>query len=270
MAAPTDAAQVGETQAKDAPSVDETGRPRRIASPTAIDPIRFEAAVFDLDGVLTETAAIHAQAWKRLFDEFLAKQASASGTAFQPFDAEQRLSRLCRRPPAQRWRAHLPGRARDHAAGGRAGRSARRRDRPGPRRAQGRLLPGAPRPVRRDGVPRRPAVACQPARRGPEDGAGLLQPQRQGGAGSGRPDGAHRRGRRRRRGGAPGAEGQAGAGHLPASRPAARRRRPPAPSASRTPWSASRRSAPPATALVVGVDGWANRASSSRTAPISR
>ena len=88
MAAPTDAAQVGETQAKDAPSVDETGRPRRIASPTAIDPIRFEAAVFDLDGVLTETAAIHAQAWKRLFDEFLAKQAAASGKVFQPFDAD--------------------------------------------------------------------------------------------------------------------------------------------------------------------------------------
>ena len=58
------------------------------ASPMAIDPIRFEAAVFDLDGVLTETAAIHAQAWKRLFDEFLAKRASASGTAFQPFDLE--------------------------------------------------------------------------------------------------------------------------------------------------------------------------------------
>jgi hypothetical protein len=57
-----------------------------VGSPMAIDPIRFEAAVFDLDGVLTETAAIHAQAWKRLFDEFLAKRATASGTAFQPFD----------------------------------------------------------------------------------------------------------------------------------------------------------------------------------------
>ncbi len=60
-----------------------------VGSPMAIDPIRFEAAVFDLDGVLTETAAIHAQAWKRLFDEFLAKRAAASGTALQPFDQEK-------------------------------------------------------------------------------------------------------------------------------------------------------------------------------------
>ena len=54
--------------------------------PVPIDPIRFEAAVFDLDGVLTETAEIHAQAWKRLFDEFLQKQ--AAGKPFQPFDAK--------------------------------------------------------------------------------------------------------------------------------------------------------------------------------------
>jgi beta-phosphoglucomutase family hydrolase len=87
MAAPTDATQVGETRADGAASVDESGKARRVGSPTAIDPIRFEAAVFDLDGVLTETAAIHAQAWKRLFDEFLTRQASETGTVFQPFDA---------------------------------------------------------------------------------------------------------------------------------------------------------------------------------------
>jgi beta-phosphoglucomutase family hydrolase len=56
-------------------------------SPIAIDPIDFEAAVFDLDGVVTETAEVHAEAWKQLFDEFLAKQAAASGKVFQPFDA---------------------------------------------------------------------------------------------------------------------------------------------------------------------------------------
>jgi len=55
-------------------------------SSTAVDPIRFEAAVFDLDGVLTETAAIHAAAWKQLFDEFLASHAAASGKVYQPFD----------------------------------------------------------------------------------------------------------------------------------------------------------------------------------------
>jgi beta-phosphoglucomutase-like phosphatase (HAD superfamily) len=33
---------------------------------------QLEAVLFDLDGVVTRTAAIHARAWKRLFDEFLA------------------------------------------------------------------------------------------------------------------------------------------------------------------------------------------------------
>jgi beta-phosphoglucomutase-like phosphatase (HAD superfamily) len=31
----------------------------------------FDAALFDLDGVLTQTAVVHAAAWKRLFDEYL-------------------------------------------------------------------------------------------------------------------------------------------------------------------------------------------------------
>jgi beta-phosphoglucomutase-like phosphatase (HAD superfamily) len=42
---------------------------------------RFEAFIFDLDGVLTQTAALHARAWKQLFDEFLARQAAETGTA---------------------------------------------------------------------------------------------------------------------------------------------------------------------------------------------
>ena len=61
---------------------------RSSAPPAAIVPILFDAAVFDLDGVLTETASIHAQAWKRLFDEFLARQAAATGKAQPPFDAD--------------------------------------------------------------------------------------------------------------------------------------------------------------------------------------
>src|SRR5580704_7532205 len=84
MAAPADAAQVEGIGASAAP-LDDRGAPQ--ATPLLpIDPIRFEAAVFDLDGVLTETAEIHAQAWKRLFDEFLQQQ--AAGKPFQPFDAK--------------------------------------------------------------------------------------------------------------------------------------------------------------------------------------
>lgn len=48
-----------------------------------IDPSRIEAVLFDLDGVVTRTAALHAAAWKRLFDGFLA--ARAGGGAFAPF-----------------------------------------------------------------------------------------------------------------------------------------------------------------------------------------
>ena len=37
-----------------------------------IDGTRFDAVVFDLDGVVTDTASVHRAAWKQLFDEFLA------------------------------------------------------------------------------------------------------------------------------------------------------------------------------------------------------
>ena len=39
-----------------------------------------------MDGVLTKTAAVHAAAWKQMFDEFLRKRAQADGTSFVPFD----------------------------------------------------------------------------------------------------------------------------------------------------------------------------------------
>jgi beta-phosphoglucomutase family hydrolase len=44
------------------------------------------ACLFDLDGVLTPTATIHARAWKTMFDPFLAQRARATGGSFQPFD----------------------------------------------------------------------------------------------------------------------------------------------------------------------------------------
>jgi len=35
----------------------------------AISTRDFDAVIFDLDGVITHTAAVHASAWKRVFDE---------------------------------------------------------------------------------------------------------------------------------------------------------------------------------------------------------
>jgi beta-phosphoglucomutase family hydrolase len=45
------------------------------------------ACLFDLDGVLTETAAVHAAAWKELFDDYLQCRSARSGEPFVAFDA---------------------------------------------------------------------------------------------------------------------------------------------------------------------------------------
>jgi beta-phosphoglucomutase-like phosphatase (HAD superfamily) len=42
--------------------------------------------VFDTDGVLTDTAGVHATAWKRLFDEYLQRRAARLGEPFRPFE----------------------------------------------------------------------------------------------------------------------------------------------------------------------------------------
>ncbi len=46
----------------------------------------FDAIVFDLDGVVTDTAGVHASAWKKIFDEVLKKYAKKTNTEFIPFD----------------------------------------------------------------------------------------------------------------------------------------------------------------------------------------
>jgi beta-phosphoglucomutase family hydrolase len=55
--------------------VSELGLPEGIA-----------ACLFDLDGVLTRTATVHAAAWKQMFDEFLAAYADETDTHYAPFD----------------------------------------------------------------------------------------------------------------------------------------------------------------------------------------
>jgi beta-phosphoglucomutase family hydrolase len=42
--------------------------------------------LFDLDGVLTQTAKVHAAAWKQTFDEYLHRRAAGTGEPFAPFD----------------------------------------------------------------------------------------------------------------------------------------------------------------------------------------
>jgi beta-phosphoglucomutase family hydrolase len=49
-------------------------------------PIGVTACLFDLDGVLTQTAKVHSAAWKQMFDDYLRKRARRTGDAFVPFD----------------------------------------------------------------------------------------------------------------------------------------------------------------------------------------
>jgi beta-phosphoglucomutase family hydrolase len=49
-------------------------------------PDGVRACLFDLDGVITQTAAVHAKAWKEMFDDFLRHRAERTGEPFVPFD----------------------------------------------------------------------------------------------------------------------------------------------------------------------------------------
>ncbi len=50
-------------------------------------PDSIRGCLFDLDGVLTETAKVHAAAWKEMFDGFLRQRAGQTGQPFVPFDS---------------------------------------------------------------------------------------------------------------------------------------------------------------------------------------
>ncbi|OBG32602.1 MULTISPECIES: beta-phosphoglucomutase family hydrolase [Mycolicibacter] len=51
-------------------------------------PETVRACLFDLDGVLTDTASVHTRAWKSMFDAYLSARAERTGEPFVPFDAE--------------------------------------------------------------------------------------------------------------------------------------------------------------------------------------
>jgi len=61
---------------------------------------QYDAVLFDLDGVITNTASIHAACWKEMFDDYLRKRATERGEAFKPFD------------PVTDYRLHVDGKPR--------------------------------------------------------------------------------------------------------------------------------------------------------------
>jgi trehalose-phosphatase len=60
----------------------------------------IEAVLFDMDGVITDTATVHAAAWQRLFDEYLETRSSRGKEAFRAFD------------PRDDYRRHVDGKSR--------------------------------------------------------------------------------------------------------------------------------------------------------------
>jgi len=54
----------------------------------AITRERYDAVLLDLDGVITDTASIHARCWKQMFDEYLQKRATEKGEVFHSFEID--------------------------------------------------------------------------------------------------------------------------------------------------------------------------------------
>ena len=51
-------------------------------------PPQIRACLFDLDGVLTDTASVHRRAWKTMFDAYLQQRAQRFNVPFVPFDPD--------------------------------------------------------------------------------------------------------------------------------------------------------------------------------------
>src|SRR5262249_3286364 len=103
-------------------------------------PSRFDAVAFDLDGVITDTARIHFQAWQQTFECFFEGRARRTGVTIAPFTLEDYRSYIDGRPREEAIRAWRPG-------GGDRGRQRSRQSRgrncAWPRQAKGRAVPGA-------------------------------------------------------------------------------------------------------------------------------
>ncbi len=58
-----------------------------MTSGPVIDSRDCDAVIFDLDGVVTDTARVHARAWKQMFDQYLGRRARDRGEDFEAFDS---------------------------------------------------------------------------------------------------------------------------------------------------------------------------------------
>lgn len=77
---------------------------------TALDLSDYDAWLFDLDGVLTDTARVHSTAWKEMFDDFLRGRADAEGDQFVEFTQDDYLAHVDGKPRQEGVRDFLASR----------------------------------------------------------------------------------------------------------------------------------------------------------------
>jgi beta-phosphoglucomutase family hydrolase len=77
-------------------------------------PEGITACLFDLDGVITQTAKLHAAAWKQMFDDFLRERAERTGEPFEPFEPADYDRYVDGRPRLDGVRTFLDARGIEH------------------------------------------------------------------------------------------------------------------------------------------------------------
>ena len=111
-------------------------------------PQQISAFLFDLDGVLTDTARVHAAAWKEMFDSYLRARAEREHTPFVAL-TRSRTTSLCGRQAARGRHPSVSGLTRDRPPRGTSRGSAGREDGAGSGNRKNEIVL---RRIRRDGV----------------------------------------------------------------------------------------------------------------------
>lgn len=70
----------------------------------------IDAVIFDMDGVITQTATVHSAAWKRMFDAFLCARSVNTADCYSAFSPQDYLSYVDGRPRYQGVQAFLQSR----------------------------------------------------------------------------------------------------------------------------------------------------------------
>lgn len=78
-----------------------------------ISPAKFDAVLFDLDGVITATDRNHFAAWKTLFDSYLRRRAEQDGSAFAAFSESDMANYVDGKPRYEGVRSFLASRGID-------------------------------------------------------------------------------------------------------------------------------------------------------------